>query len=524
MSSFYDSLYQSFSSIINPSSGIGSLDDPSKNLNINLYTTGISEREAISLYLRSGLVQKIIELIPTLSTECHTKVDVLNDKKIKVTDLEIQNHVDNYRVKEIFQRASISARLFKESYILLDVNDGKDLTQPFILDGTTTLNSHYFLEFGAIEPYWNTQHTEILYYKIGYNNDETTKKYSFKQIHPSRILVFAGKTLSPKMRMLNDGYHSSIIEGIVEAYLNLAQSLNMSTSLISRVATFVFKMGGLREVLLNKDEEAIVKRLRQHKVGTGSTGGICIDRENEEVESLGINLSGIPELITKLEDIFTANTDISHDMLWNEGSNSTSSDLENINTQRKIRAFIGEYWANNFNIIVKLICNELLDTTDINFSLVLPEPEVSLADTISAREGQARVDQTYINSGVLDAKSVRESRFNTDSPFDTFISSTSDFSGIDDNQGQNPADKTNGTKTTTGTTKSKQPSTKSNNSKKVKDDFFQGLVPLSSSEDIVFESDRNYQVNESDMEEILADLKLQNPTIWEFATADLDES
>lgn len=525
MPSFYDSLYQSFSSIFNPSSGIGSLDDSSKNISINNYTTGLSEREAISLYLRSGLVQKIVELIPTLSIECHTKVDVLNDKKIKITDLEIQNHIDNYKVKEIFQRASISARLFKESYLLLDINDGKDLTEPFILDGTTKLNSHYFLEFGAIEPYWNTQNTEILYYKIGYSSDETTKKYSFKQIHPSRVLVFAGKNLTPKMRMLNDGYHTSMVEGIVEGYLNLAQSLNVSTSLISRVATFVFKMGGLREVLLNKDEEAITKRLRQHKVGIGSTGGICIDRDNEEVEWLGMNLAGIPELITKLEDNFTANTDISHDMLWNEGSNSTSSDLENINTQRKIRAFVSEHWANNFNIFAKLICNELLDTTDINFSLVLPEPEVSLADTISAREGQARVDQTYINTGVLDAKSIRESRFNTDSPYDTYISSSSDFSGIDNQSPQDlanqTADKSAKQQPTTG--QSRAANNTASKTKKVKDDLFQGLVPLSTTENIVYESDNFYQIGEADLEEILADLKLQNPTIWEFATADLDE-
>lgn len=525
--SFNDSLRQSFSSIFNPSSGIGSLDDTSKNLDINLYTTGLSEREAISLYLRSGLVQKIVDLIPTLATECTVKIDVLNDKKIKLTDLEIQNHIDNYDIKNLFQRCSISARLFRESYLLLDVNDNKELTEPFEIDGTTTLNNYFFLEFGAIEPYWNRQNTEILYYKIGFNNDETTKKYSNTIIHPSRVLVFAGKKLTPKMQMLNDGYHTSMVEGIVEGYLNLAQSLNVSTSLISRVATFVFRMGGLRDIITDKDEDALIKRLRQHKVGIGSTGGICIDKDNEEVEWLGMNLSGIPELITKLEDNFTANTDISHDMLWNEGSNSTSSDLENINTQRKIRAFVTEYWANNFNILVKLICNELLDTTDINFSLVLPEPEVSLADTISAREGQARVDQTYINTGVVDAKSIRESRFNTDSPYDTYISASSDFSAIDSIESQDTSNQNNQNgKTGSNSTTTKQPTTTGQNktTKKVRDDLFQGLSPLSLGEPIVYESNKNYQIDESDLEEILADLKLQNPTVWEFATADLDES
>jgi hypothetical protein len=517
MPSFYDSLYQSFSSIFNPSSGIGSLDDTSKNININHYTTGISEREVISLYLRSGLIQKIIELIPTLATETHTKVDVLNDKKIKITDLEIQNHIDNYDVKKLFQRCSISARLFKESYLLLDINDDKNISEPFIMDGTTTINNIYFLEFGAIEPRWNRQHTQIINYKIGVDTDNITSKYSNTLIHPSRVLIFAGKHLTPKMQILNDGYHTSMIEGVIEGYINLAQSLNISTSLISRVATFVFKMAGLREIIRNKEDDIITKRLRQHKIGIGSTGGICIDRDNEEVEWLGMNLGGIPELITKFEDNFTANTDISHDLLWNEGSNSTSSDLENINTQRKIRSFVDEHWANNFNILAKLICNELLDTTDINFSLILPTPEVSLADTISAREGQARVDQIYITTGILDAKSIRESRFNTDSPFDTFVSGSSDFTTTDEVIKQNM----NKPPQLQLKTETNQPT---KNKEKIKDDFFQELNPVDVTQSIVYESDKNYQVEEVDLEQILADLKIQNPTIWEFATSDLDES
>lgn len=156
---------------------------------------------------------------------------------------------------------------------------------------------------------------------------------------------------------------------------------------------------------------------------------------------------------------------------------------------------------------------------------MLPEPEVSLADTISAREGQARVDQTYINTGVLDAKSIRESRFNTDSPYDTYISSSSDFSGIDNQSPQDlanqTADKSAKQQPTTG--QSRAANNTASKTKKVKDDLFQGLVPLSTTENIVYESDNFYQIGEADLEEILADLKLQNPTIWEFATADLDE-
>jgi hypothetical protein len=516
--SFADSIYQSFSSLFNSSSGIGTLDDPSKNVSINSSKHYLSERDAFNLYSYSGLIQKIIEIVPTLATECQTKVDVLNDSSIKTTDLEIQNHVDNYQVKKLFQRCTISARLFKEAYLLLDIDDGKDISEEYIPDGKTTLNDIYFLEFGAIEPRWNRQYTKIINYKIGINADDVTSKYSNALIHPSRVLVFSGKYLTPKMQILNDGYHASMIEGIVEGYINLAQSLNVSTSLVARVATFVFKMNGLREILKSGDEDAITKRLRHHKVGIGSTGGICID-ETEEAQWLGINLSGIPEIITKLENFFTANTDLSHDMLWNEGSNSTSSDLENINTQRKVRTFVDEHWNQNFNVLAKLICNELLDTTKINFSLVLPQPEISLADTVAAKESQARIDSVYINAGVIDAKSVRESRFNTDTPFDTFISSSSDFTTID-NPIDNPQSQGTGNqpkqKDNTNTT------TNNKSNKKVKDDLFQGIS--NSTVGIDYPNQSFYQVEETNLEEILADLKLQNPIVWEFATADLDEN
>jgi len=511
--SFIDSVQQSFSSLFNSSSGIGTLDDPSKNISINSRIS-LSEQEAFNLYSTSGLIQKIIEIVPTLATECQIKVDVLNDKPIKITDLEIQNHIDSYQVKKLFQRCTISARLFKEAYLLLDIDDGKDISEEYIPDGKTTLNNIYFLEFGAIEPRWNRQNTQIVNYKIGINTDDATSKYSNVLIHPSRVLVFSGKYLTPKMQILNDGYHASMIEGIVEGYINLAQSLNVSTSLVARVATFVFKMNGLRDILKSGDEEAIAQRFRHHKKGIGSTGGIIVD-ETEDASWLGINLSGIPEIITKLENFFTANTDLSHDMLWNEGSNSTSSDLENINTQRKVRTFVDEHWNQNFNVLAKLVCNEKLDTTEINFSLILPQPEISLADTISAKEGQARVDAVYINTGVIDAKSVRESRFNTDTPFDTFISSGSDFTAIDNPQPQDTGNQPNPKDNTKTTANNKS-------NKKVKDDLFQGIS--SSAVDINYPSQSFYQVEETDLEEILADLKLQNPVVWEFATADLDDN
>jgi hypothetical protein len=519
--SLVDSIYQSFSSLFNSSTGIGTLDDPSKNVSINDSAGSISERAALSLYIKSGLIQKIIEIIPTLATECQTKIDIPNEKSIKITDLEIQNHIDRYQVKRLFQRCSISARIFKEAYLLLDITDGKDISEEYIPDGNTTLNDIYFLEFGAIEPRWNRQNTKIINYKIGINTDDATSKYSNALIHPSRVLVFSGKYLTPKMQILNDGYHSSMVEGILEGYINLAQSLNVSTSLISRVATFVFQMNGLRDILKSGDEEAIVQRLRHHKIGIGSTGGLCVDGENEKVEWLGLSLAGIPEIITKLEDNFTATTDISHDMLWNEGSNSTSSDLENINTQRKVRTFVDEHWNHNFNTIAKLICNELLDTTEINFSLELPQPEISLIESISAKEGQARVDQVYINTGVIDAKSVRESRFNTDTPFDTFISASSDFSAIDNAEPQAINNQVNSNEKPNDTKKKGTTNQKDN---KVKDDVFQGISTGNLSTSIEYSNSANYQVEETDLEEILADLKLQNPVIWEFATADLDDN
>ena len=56
----------------------------------------------------------------------------------------------------------------------------------------------------------------------------------------------------------------------------------------------------------------------------------------------------------------------------------------------------------------------------------------------------------------------------------------------------------------------------------MKDDLFQGIS--NTAVDINYPSLSFYQVKETDLEEILADLKLQNPVVWEFATADLDDN
>lgn len=170
-------------------------------------------------------------------------------------------------------------------------------------------------------------------------------------------MLFVGKYFPSKVRASTKGYHGSTIGGVMSSYGVVSHALNISLSLLARVVTFVFKMAGLQELVRNGEEDNLFRRLQIHKKGIGSIGGLVVDADSEDVQWLNLNIAGITEVMRFQREHFTAETELTHDILWNEGSQQTSSDLEAINWQNKINEFIRIHWQANFNTIAQIVAN-----------------------------------------------------------------------------------------------------------------------------------------------------------------------
>lgn len=476
------------SSVINRSSGIGTNSDLPKSSLISR-STAVSEREIAALYLSSGLIEKVVDLIPSLAKMVRVRVD---------SDLEnfdttpILKEFENRKILKMFTEASISARLFRESYLIVDIDDGKDFAEPVEINECNGVKEVFFREYGALKPLYNESRTERIAYEItksSYNlKSDTNLENNEKQIiHKDRVVLFTGRKLTPKLEQSNNSMHAGIIDRIIEPYTTMAYSYNNVSSILSRVLTFVYKMKGLLSLLDLGQENTILKRLRLAKNNIGGLGGILLDADTEEILPMTVPLSGIPETMKSIKEFFTAQSELTHDQLWNEGSYDTASMLEDKNFQRIIHNFVNNNWIENFQYIGKLIATQYTKSTEeINFFLELPEANRTLKDDLETKYIQAQIDAIYINAGVISREIIQANRFGSN-PYDTNLKLSSNV-GIEEQPQENSEDE----------------------DKPITDTKFT---------DANYSSDA-YNLTSDDVRQILEDVKLKSPTLFDFLNAE----
>lgn len=454
-----------------------------------------SEADSSRIFTKSNVIQRMLETIPSLAMECEIKIN--SDSEDKIDKEKLQKRFRDWQIKKLFYSATISARIFKESYLFLDINDQSSVSTPINWEKCKGLIDITFIEFGGIEINWNDNETEIISYTIRRNNGNEIV------IHPERILVFAGKNISPKLQQYNSGSHLSQIESSIESYNFYVQSLNEGNNLLQRMVTFVFEMGDLKNYLTVDPIDGIRKvqeRLREHKSSIGGLGGLCIDKETEAVNWVTYSLAGVPEVINKAKEFFIANTELTHDMLMNEGSHDTTSLLEDKNVQRKIRSFIRENWIENLNTILQVItCEFYTPTYDILFTLELPEQSPTLLETVTAKYTQAQMDNIYYSMGILNQETLQESRFASSNPWEISLI----------NPGVFPEPMSPDTQNKNNSSQSKEQS-KSKSSKTTDTKFV----------DSINAQVTDYQITSENLEQILERLQDRNQLVFAFVEAD----
>ena len=193
------------------------------------------------------------------------------------------------------------------------------------------------------------------YLRVNSNNPLTPNGIAEVPINADRVLTFVGKYYPAIIRASNQGYHGSHIGGVLTQYGIMSHSLNIAASLLSRITTFIFKMTGLKTYVEEGKEDIIYKRLQLHKKGIGSIGGLVLDANSEDASWLNTSVQGVPEIINLQMKMFTSETELTHDILWNEGSHNTTSELESENFVETVNDFIETHWQENFNLLCRAL-------------------------------------------------------------------------------------------------------------------------------------------------------------------------
>jgi hypothetical protein len=332
-------------------SGVGTDDDPGSRFELNTQKENYSVSEIIAAYTTSGQLQRSIDLIPTAAMGFIFK-DKQTKKKISISQ-PIEDKLEQLKIRDLFCQASISARLFRESYLML-VTANDNYEEP--LAENEEILELLPLEVGQVTFVESLNDRQYRLSIVNTTTDiyrNTVQRYTLNTvnapIHPSRLLAFVGKYYPPMIRGQYGGYHGNAIGGLLTSYGYYRHTLNLSKSLLARMATFIIKLAGYQQWVEGNDSQGLSNRLSMLKRFIGSMGGFLLDAESEDVSWLQLNLSGISEVVQLHAKQYSAESELNHGEFWNDGSTDTTSAYEETNFNKRVEQFLQMYWQSNFN-------------------------------------------------------------------------------------------------------------------------------------------------------------------------------
>lgn len=391
-------------------SGLGGKSDKTKSTNIGA-PCFLDERELNDLWIEDGLAKMVVTAFPDDMTR---------------EGFTVPEDTENTLVSE-FQRRGFAkavilalywARLQGGSIIIKHYEGDGLLDTPATTSQKTIKKLVVYakdsIEFSSTDivtdptsPYFD----QIEYYNVRSNNTGTPFK-----VHASRVIEVKGEPC-PKDSRYNMEYRYwglSAIQAGKDQLVHLEGGLQGISHLLQEVVIGKYTITGLAKILSDKDGvEKVYRRLEVINASKSIINGVLLG-ENEKYERDSITFSGVPDVVDRLMMMVSAVYGYPVTRLFGRspaGQNSTGeSDLQNY-----------------YDKVVSQQKDDLLPIhmdimSDLNAELkVIPETELTIKynpvwtpsekDLIDMRKKQAETDKIYMETGVLDAEEVQESRF-----------------------------------------------------------------------------------------------------------------
>lgn len=276
-----------FDGMSNLATGLGTSKDKSMS-NIWTHSGRNFDHPTLSArYREDWLSQKVCKIIPQDMTRSWRTFD---SEKAKEAD-------DEFNVSRDFRMAQQWARLYGTSFIVLDVNDGRDITKPInwnnlkpgCLKSMTVVDRTRIVATGDIDqsPMSPTFGLPTTYQFV---NTPTP-------VHVDRLIRFEGTELPIYEKMRNLWYSDSVLIPMMESIDNFHSAASAAAQMVQEANTDIISVEGLANILANtKGTEQMIQRFSDWK-NIKSVFGVSILDSTEVYEQKKIQLSGVKDLI-----------------------------------------------------------------------------------------------------------------------------------------------------------------------------------------------------------------------------------
>ena len=393
-----------------------------KNKNTIVENPGlITDDELSSIWTGEGVGAKIVSTKPGDATR--EWISINGDEKNVLA-----NALNKLDAKSKFNEALTWARLFGGSCILLGVQDGKELEEPFVNSKGSEVMWLKVYERPRIKAVLNSviTNSKSPFYEEYEFWDLTRTDGIATRVHRSRLLMFKGIPIprySPNITSEIKFWGMSVIQQVYSNLTNFGGAYEGISNLLLEHSIGVFKVEGLANLLASNKTDAIYNRLQAINDSKSMINGILIG-ENEDFRRDTAGLGGIPETLDLYMTIIAGVSDYPVTKLFGKspaGMNATGEgDIRNY--YDSVKAYQENKIQNPISILVNVLNMNFSAVAKENLSISFnPIWNPSQKEITEMRKTQSDTDKIYIDTGVLTSEEIRKSRFENGYNFTTHL-------------------------------------------------------------------------------------------------------
>ncbi len=223
-------------------------------------------------------------------------------------------------------------------------------------------------------------------------------------VHETRTIRFDGDPLPPVALIRNWGWRASVLDKVFTEIRNFGVGQQAAASILPTFITHKMKIGNLMELIQNDEWDVIRQRIGEIHASM-ATHNLAFYGNDEELENMGTPIQGLPDLMTKNEDIVSAALGYPKSILFQAESGALGGTAAGIDV-RNYYANVGAYQENTLREKVR----KWLDVIGVPIGIKPGEVEFefnSLWQLTAEEESElylknSQADQAVINSGMVD--------------------------------------------------------------------------------------------------------------------------
>ena len=301
--------------------------------------------------------RKVCDFLPKVMVRGWGSLIIQQEQKI--FERKCNKFLNSGRFKNIYCRGQQLANLYGGAIVIRFIQDGRDYNEPVSKHFHSNQRQYNtdLVQYSRIYNPWEV----YPYLQNGYEDVENPEYYQVSiagtdsklgnyVVHKDRILRFRGAPTDYETMRLNRGFEDSLLTPFLSSALRYLSALNYVGASVTSFEFIVHKLQNLFSELENVESQAHLKeRLRVAHQTVSSLRGLILDKEEEDVQIVTRNYSGVKDILEVLLNEVIAASGLTKPQFIQEHPSGLSStgESERLAEADVVRALQIEKWGDS---------------------------------------------------------------------------------------------------------------------------------------------------------------------------------